>query len=439
MSDPNHLLSMADEPAEPLPPPPKPESPPAPPPWWRSRLPRDSGVTVAIFAIAAVLLLLAGIALSGTSGGGGARGGTVKAVPFSSAGATATQAGSAHGTWDLESAIGLALANSTSLPLNSSAFRNCTVTTFSGPLPGSLTIPSFSGNLASGAATSWLFSYQSPVTGAELAVAVTGGVANFVVELSGPVCSTSTSNVTAFSSNPVDSSTAATAVANAGGAAFLAAHPEGVSLEMILLPFSVGGRAATPLWDFLYITCSVPLTGPQGPSPPGATFSAEVNGTSGAVVPGTARTGTCGGPPTIPISSALQLGYPTAVSGGGRGGTLASQGCVSGDYCYSLAVLVALHNITPGDFQMYVAHSDGTPFSAVGFAIVNVSGAVVVYAVGPLETHWSAGVGSSTTRLTTAMTVVVDMGAVNPAGAGYMVWVTGTGQFANSSAGWGLP
>jgi len=246
---------------------------------------------VAIAAVAVALILLLSLALVGT--GGNSKGGPAP-VAFSSARTAATQA-SPQGPWDLITAAGLGLSNETTLPLNLTRVQNCTITSISGGIPSSLSIPAFHGNLTNGVAPEWIFEYLQPSTDSELAVAVSGGVADLVVELSGAGCV----NSTAFQripSNVVDSPVAATAVSAAGGAGFVKAHPVGVSVEMVLISFNFSGISAGAEWEFLYSTCpQFPNGQPSGIS--GATFVAAVNATTGEVVQGTPTNGTCGGPP----------------------------------------------------------------------------------------------------------------------------------------------
>src|SRR5208282_496191 len=390
---------MGDDAAPVTPPPPVPAVVPPPAPSRRLRLPWEPGLTIAVVAIAVVLLLLLSLALSGGPGGKDTPAGSGAAVPFSSARSLGTQAGAPHGTWNLYTAIGVDLANATSVPLNVTVGSNCTLTPYSGPLPSSLTIPAFTGNLASGVASEWLLSFLQPGTGSELAVAVTNGVANLVLELSGPSCSNLNGTLSPIPSTIVYSPAAASAVAAAGAAAFLQAHSSGVSLEMVLFPGTLipPQFSSSPEWIFAYSTCPLDLTGTPPSGPAGSTFSAAVNASSGNVLPQSPTSGTCNGPTPLPIGSALSLGNPTLTRGPGTGGTVASQGCVSGDYCYSLSVTSASDNVSPADFQIEVLGNNGpneTLYPSVGFAILNVEGQVVVYATGPVEEVWTSGVGT---------------------------------------------
>jgi len=420
---------------------PGPSALPSPPPPSGPRLPGKTGLSV-VAAVVIVLIFLFSLVLLGafgtaSNGPGGA------AVSFSSARNTGSQAAAPHGTWDLFAAIGLDLANATNLPINLTSLANCTVTSFSGTIPSSLSIPSFDGNLTSGVATTWLLEFAEPSTGALLIVVVSGGVTSLVIEESGHGCSFGSQSAQ-VSNHTVDSTVAASAVAAAGGAAFVKAHPTGVSLEMVLTPSFLNGSFVSPEWAFFYSTCSLPL-GEGGSSSSGAAFYAAVNATTGELVPGSASTESCGSspppPPTNTIGNALVPRSVTLYRGAGTGGTLASQGCISGDYCYSVAIANVSENLTPGDFEMEVTGwgSNASAPPAIGFAVLDATGQVVVSANGAVEIVWNSGVGNSNTLLTNTMTFSVDMGTANPSGGGWALEFLGTGPFVNSALGIGLP
>jgi hypothetical protein len=385
--------------------------------------------------VSVALVLVLGLALIGIFGGSSY--GATPAVTFSSARNTSTQASPA-GAWALDSAIGIDLANATTVPLNWSAEANCTVTSYSGTLPNSITIPSFGGNLTSGVAPEWVFGYIQPSNGAELEVLVTGGVATLVYELSGARCGETLPGFTGIPSTVVDSPSAVAAASAAGAEAFLEAHPTGVSAEMGLIDFIGEGMRSAPMWDIIYTTCT-PVLGPNSTETPGSEFSVEVNATTGIVAPGSVQTGACGGSTsTTPIGQALTLGFPTLVQGSGSGGTVASQGCASGDMCYELSIEAAADNVTPGDFDVAIESSTDSLYPSVGFAITNAQGEVVVYAMGSEETSWTSAFGTSDTLLTSQMTIVADVGTTPPTGTGWTLELIGTGPFANSEIGYGL-
>jgi hypothetical protein len=385
-----------------------------------------------VAAVSVVLILLAGLLVSGATGGGGPLTSAVGITYYAARGIGA-QAGSPYGTWTLVDAAGIDLANATQVPLNFSAFGSCNISSFAGAIPPSLTIPKFTGSLTTGALSEWIFTYRSASPAAELDVGVTAGVANLIVEISGPNCQGLGAHFTALPTSIVDSPAAVSAVDTAGGAAFLAAHPREVSLFASVIPAGFGGPGSSVEWGVFYTTCSTYFSSPPPSEPPGATFYADVNGTSGLVVPGSVYTGTCGGPPIVPIGSALALGPPTVTVGAGTGGTVASQGCTTGDYCYSVPIVAASGNVTPGDFTLQVKGAGGSGYPAVGYAILSVAAQVVVYSTGAIEVAWSAGVGSASTPLSATMVMIVDMGTTDPTGQGYYLTLTGTGPFTRSS------
>jgi hypothetical protein len=410
---------------------------PAPPPPSSRRIPE--GLVVAVVIAVPVILVLSIIFLGVLGGGGGPSG---AAVSFSSARHVAGQAVPNDGTWNLSDAVGLDLANSTTEPLNlTSVPANCTVSSLSGPLPTSVTFPSFQGNLSSGLARVWELGYLQPSTHSELVVIVTGGAVGLALELSGPNClvGDAGASVGVISTNVIDSPTAASAVAAVGGLAFLHAHSSGVYLQMLLFPSDGQLGAVSDEWDFAYSTC--PSLSVSGAEPTGASFNAEVNATTGLVVPGSVSNGTCGGSfsQTNTIGSALHPGFPTLTVGPGTGGTLASQGCTSGDYCYPVPIDSVSENVTPGDFDMKVTsavNESGVP--VVGYSITTASGQVVVYETGSVEDEWTDGTGNSSTLLTAGMVITVDVGTANPSGTSLFLTLTGTGAFSNSAEGLSL-
>jgi len=265
-------------------------------------------------------------------------------------------------------------------------------------------------------------------------VLVLDGVVSVAFELSGCIESNVTANF-AIPSDVVDSTAAASAVQAAGASAFLAAHRSGVGLSMILFPFGFpeSGNSSGPDWEFTYSTC--PVLG-EGTEAPGVTFSATVNASNGEVYPGSAGNGTCGViPPSQGIGSVLTFGAPTLHVGGGTGATLASDGCTTGDYCYSLPVVNASGNVTPSEFDLEVMVQNATgdtPYPSVGFALLDPSGQVLLYSYGPSETSWIAGVGSASQPIPVGSELSIDVGPQSPPSVNIFVAITGTGPYSGS-------
>ncbi len=412
---------------------------PAPPP---ASGPSQRNTPLLVVVIAVVVALLLTVLLLGVLGSSSS--GTPLAVgngsTFSSARSVADGFASLHGTWDLLEGVGVALPNATVYPITApTVTANCTYTTLAGTVPSNLTIPAYSGSLTSGAAPVWLFGYFSPASGNELAMFDIGGQVAVAIDLSAGCTSGTLLHFTGIPGSVVDSSSAVAAAAAAGGSAFLSAHSVGASLTMILIgPYFFGNQSsASPLWSISWSTCSaIFVTNPSGS---GYTFSAVVNATTGAVVPTSPTNSTCGvsPPPTQGIGNALMLGAPTLYVGGGSGGTVASQGCTSGDYCYSVPIMTATLNVTPSDFALSVTNfSNGQTIpTPVGFAILNGTGAVIVYSTGPTESEWTPGVGSSTTPLAAGMTITVDIGTMVLPSGNYGLTFTGQGPFSDSELG----
>ena len=398
---------------------------------------------VAVVALAAALVLSAvflGIFGGGTSSGSPSNG---NGSTFSSARGVADEFAAAHGSWVLIDGVGVALPNASYFPYTGSGGNaSCIPITLAGTVPINLTLPAFHGDLASGAAPVWLFAYLSvpPETGGELAVFEIGDRVALAVELPAG-CIEGISLIHGISPSVIDSSTAVAAAAAAGGAKFLQAHPTGVSLEMeIIGGFSAGnGSLLTPSWEVIWSTCSNTLFGTGGETS-GYQFFAAVNATTASVLPGSIENTTCSTgvpPPPTGIAGAISFGTPSLIVGPGSGGTIASQGCNSGDYCYIAPITAASDNLTPSDFELAVQNfSDGSTITTIlGFAIVSVTGTVLVYSTGDIESLWSPGAGNAQTLLGAGMAIYVDTGPTHPTASNLGLVLTGEGPFADSIFG----
>jgi hypothetical protein len=397
---------------------------------------------VAVLAVA-VSVLLAALSLVGPFGGGSGNSQGGSGVVFSGARGVADRFAASHGTWELVEVIGVANYNGTYYVFNGTGGNaSCIPTILAGSNPTNLSFPSFRGNLTTGAAPVWLLAYIQPGTGSELALIEVGGAVEFAFELPGSCTGGIAGELHTLPSTIVDSSQAVAAAAAAGGYGFLRAHPQGVYLTMFLF----GGFAAFNVtesanWVIEWSTCSTAFSsGSSGPSS-GYQFNAEVNATTGVVLPGTATNGTCGSTSQPPgIGGALRFGSPTLFVGTGSGGTVASQGCTSGDYCFTVPIDMAASNVTPADFSVSVTNfSSGATYpGTVGFAILTAGGSVLVFSTGSVETSWTAGVGSSDSALLAGMSLTVDMGTQDPSAGSWGLTLMGQGPFANSSLGFSL-
>ncbi|MGI0129119.1 MAG: hypothetical protein ACREDE_01690 [Thermoplasmata archaeon] len=313
------------------------------------------------------------------------------------------------------------------------------MSTYPKVIPSYLEFPAYRGSLSGGTAVVWLLEYQDAASDSEASVIVTDGVVTEAVTLTGPDCPISIAGIGPIPLGAVDSSTAAQSIDGAGANNFLATNRSGTTLLMSLFgSFSQIPSQLSPTWTFDYTPCSGLLTGNTSGPANAVGFVGTVNARTGVVmgayeesagcVPGTNTTG----PPGIyPV---LMFG-PTAVEvGPGTGGTLASQGCASGDYCYTLPVQQTEMNVTPNDFALWVQNGTGVP-SVVprGYAFLDSQGQVLVYSTDSVESAWTAGVGTGTTLLVAGDTLEIDMGLADPAGLGYALNIQGEGPYAGSS------
>jgi hypothetical protein len=199
------------------------------------------------------------------------------------------------------------------------------------------------------------------------------------------------------------------------------------------LNYSTSQPTVNPTWDVQWGTCAPTLFGYPPSSGFGYEFNAEIDATSGKVIPVTVWNSTCGMSRYGTLGLSVELGY--LYQGTGSGGTIASQGCTSGDFCYSVYIAGSYDNVTPADFSMSVwnmSNSGATFDGTVGFSILNASGAVIVYSLGSVENQWTSGVGDSDTLLTAGMSFTVDMGTVNPSGGSWALALTGEGDYASA-------
>jgi hypothetical protein len=394
-------------------------------------------MVLGVVAVAAVLIVSFAVLLGPGSPGGG--GGTT-AVSSSTALGSAQQSLPSGGPWNLIEADGYNFWNATSIPYDINGtltIPNCTLALPSAP-PRSIEFPAYRGNLSDGNASVWLMLFGNPETGSVAESLVVGGAATWLVTISGgPNCLFHQLAVNATQAAPtVDSPAAAHAIYESGAAGYLAQYPSGISLTMLYY-----ASAGASSWLFEYTPCGggpgQETTGPEF----GTGFSAVVDGSTGVVTVASEVGVDCeGNVTTVPIGTVLSLGPVSESQGAGTTGTIASQGCASGDYCYVVAIAGVSGAVTPQDLQLSVDDSSGATSAAPqGYAILGPGGAVLVYSTGPQETLWSDGTGSPTSSLTALDTVMVDMGTSDPVGLGYFLLVHGAGPYGDSTESISLP
>ena len=353
-------------------------------------------------------------------------------VPFSTARSTSDAFAKDHGTWTLFQAAGFDPANpATSNVFNATMYPTCNLTSFTGPVPTTVPLSGYGGNLSNGVASAWWFSYYPPSESADLMILEIDGVVSTAFEVAGSTCPyVPVGGFPGPLSRPIDSPLAVTNALQAGGSYFLESHSTGVSLSIAL---QYGA------WFVDWTTCTF-FPGPTGWMGQGFQFSVIENQTTGLVDRGQTFNGTCGGPP--PIGVVLGFGTPT-LSQESHPGRLDTQGCNVGDYCYTIPIAKALQYVTPGDLSIGVYQDDNGDNNVVGYAILDDQGGVVVTADGPFtgsgDTFWNPGWGMYDTALQITFNLSVDMGGFNPMGAGYELVVSGYGPNFASSPYYAIP
>jgi hypothetical protein len=380
-----------------------------------------SRALLVIIAVAVVVVLLASLFALGVFSGGSSS--SAGPMSFGTARSVANATADAHGTWLLISAEGFDSAIQATAPFNPGNFpAGCNISSFTGPIPTNISWPGYHGNLSSGLATEWWFYYYQPTIPAVFEVAETNGAVSVAFEASGAACLRGVEQVgQPINDSVVDSSVAVASALAAGGAGFLKNHTGGVSLTLYIAGGGYG-------WFVGWATCSL-FPDSYGWIGSGSMYDARVNATNGSVVPGSTFSGKCGGPP--PIEAGIGFGTPTLALESNPG-TLATQGCTMGDYCYTVPITRVAFNVTPGNLSLGVFENHSGDESVVGFAILNSAGQVVVSSSGPGTGAggglWSPGVGTSATLLDTAMQLTIDMGPQDPQGQGYVLSTEGWGS-----------
>jgi len=251
--------------------------------WW---LP-----AVAIAVV--VLAVVAGLFATGVVRFGGSSSPAPAYEIFSQAQSTA-QAGAgsvAGGPWYAAFGAAVSLPDAVLEPTTNLSsllsVTNCTPV-WPGGEPANLAIPATGPSASVGAAAFWTFGLKN-ATNALLVETVSDGVASAVFELSGSACSGTIGYLSTFPAGVVDSPAIVSTANAAGGAAFLAAHPNSTRLWGAIGGITVGIFGISPEWFVEYTTCSVPTS--SGAT--GAVFNATLGGTSGAVIKSSTGTTNC--------------------------------------------------------------------------------------------------------------------------------------------------
>jgi hypothetical protein len=384
-------------------------------------------------AIVSVIVLVSGLfVLSAFTASLGPGKGIENNTSSTPAQSVATEFAGHHGAWDLIAVNGVSSQNKSYLRYNGIVgSSNCEATTLVGTVPTNLSIPAFPGGLTSGNSSFWYFAFVAPRNGSELTVYVVSGQVVLAVEFPSACTGAEYSSVQGLPRSLVNSSTAVSAAAKAGGADFVANYTNRSDTVSMLLSggFELNNTTVAPTWEISWSTCGSDLLWSSSGMSYGYEFRVAVNATSGEVVPGSARSSTCGSPErSYSLGLEVELGYLFA--GPAKGGNISSKGCDGGDYCYAVPLVASIANITPANFSLLVQNFSTTYFGVVGFAILNVNGSVLVYSIGWAENGWTSDMGTPQTLLTAGMTFVVDVGPTNPVTGSWGLFFTGLGAYA---------
>lgn len=164
------------------------------------------------------------------------------------------------------------------------------------------------------------------------------------------------------------------------------------------------------------------------------------------------------GPGSTPIGSAFTAGNPVA-SQCPTGDTFAVNGCLAGNYIYTLTIESS--TVSFGSVLFEVKTSSGsiapTLTKAGGYSIMTIGGVVAAQtsvaaasglAMGATWTTYSATAGlcggsaacSTSSSLTNLYTIVIDMGSVtSTTGQGYSFTALGTGSYSGTTSSLALP
>jgi hypothetical protein len=384
-------------------------------------------------AIVAVMVLTSGLLVLGAfTAGPGLGKGSGNTIASAPAQAVATQFAGRHGTWDLIVVNGVSSQNESYLRYNGTVGSSvCEATTLVGSVPTNLSIPASPGGLTSGKSLFWYFAFVAPGNGSELAVYVVSGQVVLAAEFPSACTGAEFSLAQGLPTSLVNSTTAVSAAAKAGGTDFVTTYTNWSDTVSMLLTggYVLNNATVAPTWELSWSTCGSDLLWSNSSTSYGHEFRVAVNATSGIVVPGSTTSSTCGSPGrSYTLGLEVELGYLFA--GPEMGGTISSKGCGNGDYCYAVPLVASIANITPANFSMLVQNFSTTYLGTVGFAILNVNSSVLVYAIGPTEDGWTSDMGTPQNLLTAGMTFVVDVGPTDPVRGSWGLYFTGLGAYA---------
>ncbi|MFI5413766.1 MAG: hypothetical protein ACHQ0I_04195, partial [Candidatus Lutacidiplasmatales archaeon] len=322
---------------------------------------------------------------------------------------------------------------------------NCTASGFSG-----LSIPAYSAGYSSGKLGTWLVEYVDTAATSELIVQVTNGHATELGLLTGPHCSIGTQ--VSFPASMVDSVGAAQAALASPSIAEFVNNHSAANAEYILFPGFPTLRVGAS-WILQFSTCDFlnPSAGPAVGNYAGAGVNASTGTLTGAMYTAAENCTTFSPNPgprnSTPIGSAFAAGNPV-LSVCPTGSTFALNGCLAGDYTYTLTIEAS--TVTFGSVLFEVLNAAAgvyAPGGPGGFSVMSITASVAAQAsvaghasMSMTSPFSSFGSGTSdSTPLTSLYTILVDVGPISPAGSGLTFVVHGTGQYTGATNPLSLP
>jgi hypothetical protein len=392
--------------------------PPGPPYAAPASPPRRSPmVWAAVGVVVVVIVIVLALVLSGALSPSGGSSSSPRSFSSSRGAAQSTADGSSGGPWTLLLALGFATSSTYSGNVSNltsvAGSVSGTQCTFS-PSPGAPTSLQSGGvgNVSQGVAGTWLYLYTNS-TGAVLLVGTIGGSTSAIGTLTGAGCNLASSGLLPIpSTGIVDSTTAASAAASAGGSTFLAAHPQANATFILTGGITIGGTTIGPSWLVEYLACSLSGSGPAT----APLFEAVISATSGGLLEAQTTTATCpsssGGQP---LGSALSVAPPSESSKGAN-------------TWYNFSVQSAAGGLTLGDLRLQVQTPSGTPVTATGawtFDVLGLTGTVLA-SYSMTANAWTMG---ATTAVSSQETFCLDAVGSYSTLSGDVLVISGTGSF----------
>jgi hypothetical protein len=393
--------------------------------------------------VAVALIVIVGLGVSGVVPFFGSHGRAPTELTFSQARSAAVQAsnGYAGGGWVVLLGGGAISASTVVLPIDTSAFAstNCSIHLANGATSGRLVIPSSHLSPTAGTSAFWTFFLRNASGGLLIITVVNGTAAPFASIWSTAgvltVCSVYASLLPVLPATVVDSPQVLSAVATAGGSAFLAAHPNATISMTVIGGLSFGVYSVPPSWSVVYSTCP-PSQSSGGNVTQSVIFNATVNAVSGKVLGTSSGFAVCQTallppvgvgppvgfgppppPPSPPIGTALAIGSPSE-----------SSNAVS-NHWYNFSVQSAGNGLTLNNLTFQLTTGTGliiNPGGAWGVKVLGLTGAQIA----SFDLTYGLWTSGGTTVVTSSMTIVLY--SANTSLSGDVFIIDGTGSFSGS-------